>query len=195
MVATKPYRFFPHEFPFKFGSRLIKRNKGQIKIQQTIFMIIAVTLLFVLVGLFFLSITMNKLQKEATSLSEKNSMMLVSKLANSPEFSCGDSFGSNKPNCVDFDKVMALKNNINEYSDLWGIAKIEIKKVYPFLNNASCTNENYPNCTSLKILNKNVKSLAYDSVFIALCRKEPSQSGPYDKCELARLMISAEDKT
>lgn len=171
------------------------KKKGQIKIQQTIFMIIAVTLLFVLVGLFFLSITLNKLNKEATSLSEKNSLMLVSKLANSPEFSCGDSFGSNRPNCVDFDKIMSLKRNIDSYSELWGVAKIEIRKIYPSTNNASCTNENYPNCNSLKILNKNVKSLPYDSVFIALCRKQASQSGPYDKCELARLMVSSEDRT
>jgi hypothetical protein len=170
-------------------------NKGQIKIQQTIFMIIAVTLLFVMVGLFFLSITLNKMNKEATSLSEKNSMMLVSKIANSPEFSCGDSFGSNRPNCVDFDKVMVLKDKIEEYSELWGIANIEIRKVYPSTSNVSCTDSNYPNCNGLKILNKNVKSLPSDSVFIALCRKEASQNGPYDRCELARLMISSEDKT
>jgi hypothetical protein len=176
------------------GSRGINK-KGQIKIQQTIFMIIAVTLLFVLVGLFFLSISLNKVQKEATTLAEKNSMMLVSRLANSPEFSCGNSFGSNKANCIDFDKIMVLKKNIDDYSELWGVAKIEIRKIYPDEGNISCTEENYPNCGSLKILNKNVKALTYSSTFVSLCRKEISPSGPYNKCELARLMISSQDKT
>jgi hypothetical protein len=122
-------------------------------------------------------------------------MMLVSRLANSPEFSCGDSFGSNKANCIDFDKIMVLKKNIDDYSELWGVAKIEIRKIYPDEGNISCTEENYPNCGSLKILNKNVKALAYSSTFVSLCRKEISPSGPYNKCELARLMVSSQDKT
>jgi hypothetical protein len=174
---------------------LNKKNKcGQLKIQQMIFMIVAVIFLFVLVGLFFLSISLNKIQKEATTLAEKNSLMLVSRLANSPEFSCGNAFGSNKADCIDFDKVMILKDNIEKYSDFWGVAKIEIRKVYPE-GNVSCTLENYPNCEDLKILDKSVKTLPYSSSFVSLCRKEASAAGPYNKCELARLMVSAIDKT
>jgi len=160
-----------------------------------IFMIIAVLLLFIMVGLFFLSISLNKMQKEATSLAEKNSMLLVAKLANSPEFSCENAFGSNKPNCIDFDKVIALKRNIAKYSDFWGVAKIEIRKVYPNEGNISCTDKNYPDCGDLKILDKNVEILSYASTFVTLCRKEFSETGPYNKCELARLLISSQDKT
>lgn len=172
----------------------MKNNKGQLKIQQMIFMIVAVVLLFVLVGLFFLSISLNKIQKEAINLAEKNSLMLVSRLANSPEFACGNAFGSNKADCIDFDKVMILKENLAQYSDFWGVAKIEIKKVYPYGNN-SCNKGNYPDCGYLKILDKNVKTLPYSSSFVSLCRKELSPLGTYDKCELARLMVSAIDKT
>ena len=173
----------------------IKNKHGQLKIQQMIFMILAVMFLFILVALFFLSISLNKMKKEATNLAEKNSMLLVSKLANSPEFSCENAFGSNKPNCIDFDKIMALKKDIAKYSDFWGIAKIEIRKVYPNQGNVSCTTANYPNCGDLKLLDKKVKVLPYSYTFVSLCRKEFSETGPYNKCELARLMVSSQDRT
>jgi hypothetical protein len=173
----------------------IENLRGQLKIQQMIFMIVAVVFLFVLVGLFFLSISLNKIQKESTNIAEREAITLVSRLANSPEFSCGNAYGSNKPNCIDFDKVMVLKENIAKYSDFWGVAKIEIRKVYPNQGNMSCKEENYPNCGDLKILDKNVEILSYSSTFVSLCRKESSVAGPYSKCELARLMVSSEDKT
>jgi len=121
-------------------------------------------------------------------------MLLVSKLANSPEFSCGNSFGSSKSDCVDFDKVIGLKENIEKYSDFWGVAKIEIRKIYP---NGSrvCTETNYPDCEILKILDEDVETLSYSSNFISLCRKENDGKIIYNKCELALLMVASEDKT
>ena len=158
-------------------------------------MIVAITILFVLVGLFFLSIGLSNLKKTATNLAEENSMLLVSKLANSPEFSCGNSFGSSATDCVDFDKVMALEANAEQYSDFWGVAKIEIRKIYPTENNTLCTGSNYPNCGDIKILDKNVNILPYSSNFISLCRKESDGKIVYDKCELALLLVASEDKT
>ncbi|VVB83673.1 Uncharacterised protein [uncultured archaeon] len=175
---------------------LIPRNRSaQMKIQQMVFMIIAVTFLFVLVGLFFLSIIMQNLQKTATNLAEKEATLLVSKLANSPELSCENAFGSSRTDCVDFDKVIILSENKDKFSGFWGVAKIEIRKVYPDSGNIECNMENYPNCGVLKILDKNVKTLPSSSSFISLCRKKSGGTGAYDKCELARLMVSSEDKT
>jgi hypothetical protein len=174
---------------------VLKANKlGQIKIQQTIFVIVAITILFVIVGLFFLSIGFSNLKKTATSIAEESDMLLVSKLANSPEFSCGKSFGSFKSDCIDFDKVIGLSENKESYSDFWGVAKIEIRKIYP---NGSriCTKANYPDCEILKILDEEVNALAYSSNFVSLCRKESDGKILYDKCELALLMVASEDKT
>ena len=156
--------------------------------------IVAITILFVVVGLFFLSISFSNLKKTATAAAEENSMLLVSKLANSPEFSCGNSFGTSKSDCVDFDKVIGLKENIESYSDFWGVAKIEIRKIYPS-GNTLCTTTNYPDCEILKVLDKDVKTLSYNSNFVSLCRKETDGKIIYDKCELALLMVAAEDKT
>ncbi|VVB82071.1 Uncharacterised protein [uncultured archaeon] len=171
-----------------------KNNSGQMKIQQMIFMIIAVTLLFVLVGLFFLSISLNNLKKTATNLAEENALLLVSKLSNSPEFSCGNSFGTGKTNCIDFDKIMALKGEALKYSNFWGVAKIEIRKIYPNQGSIPCTLENYPDCGVVTILNKNVNSAPASSNFVSLCKKETNTQIIYDKCELAVLLVSSEVK-
>lgn len=174
--------------------RLSNSKKGQLKIQQMIFMILAVFFLFILVGLFFLSVSMTNLKKSALNLEEKNSMLLVSKLANSPEFSCGNSFGTSRLNCIDFDKVMALSRNIEDYSEFWGVAKIELRKIYPE-SNVVCKDSTYPDCGIITILDNNVKTLPFSYNFVSLCRKEVDETGIYDKCELARLMVASEDKT
>lgn len=173
---------------------MVRGRFGQMKIQQMIFMIMAVAFLFILVGLFFLSITMNKLKESASNLGEKSSMLLVSKLANSPEFSCGNAFGTSRINCVDFDKLMALKDNSAKYSDFWGVAKIELRKVYPE-SEVVCASSNYPNCGIIKILDKDVNILPYSYNFVSLCRKEASETTIYNKCELARLMVASQDKS
>ena len=173
---------------------LIKGKKAQLKIQQMMFMLLAITLLFSLIGIFFLSISFSQLKKTSETTEINNALLLVSKLAKSPEFSCGNSFGSVNPNCVDFDKVIWLLDRETEYSKFWGVARIEIKKIYP-KDLTPCDSSNYPNCGVLTILNRSVKTLPASSNFITLCRKESINRSVYDKCELAKLIVSGEDKT
>ena len=59
-------------------------KSGQLKIQQMAFVLMAVTLFFVLVGMFVLVVRFSGLEESATALEEKNAMLLVAKLANSP---------------------------------------------------------------------------------------------------------------
>ena len=172
---------------------MIKTKKAQLKIQQMAFMLMAITLFFVLVGMFVLVIRFAGLKESATLLEEENAMLLVTKLANSPEFSCGEGFGSQRINCVDFDKVMMLKENIGKYSTFWGVSSIEIRKVSPE-SSKECTTTNYKDCGVIKVFLKDVNSLPPSSNFIALCRKELENEINYDKCELARLLVSSEDK-
>ncbi|MEK6897850.1 MAG: hypothetical protein AABX28_00665 [Nanoarchaeota archaeon] len=157
-------------------------KNGQIKIQQMAFMLMAITLFFVLVGMFVLTFFLAQLRESAGILEERNALLLVMKLANSPEFSCGESFGS-KINCIDADKVMALKNHINDYSDFWGVSGIEIRKIYPISDGTECNQENYPDCSIIKISNIN----AGHSNFVSLCRKANMEGKVYDKCEIALL--------
>jgi hypothetical protein len=165
-----------------------------MKIQQMTFMLLGVTLLFILVGMFFLSIRLYDLRKTATELGQKNAMLLVSKLANSPEFSCGNSFGGSRISCVDFDKLISLIGRIDEDSELWDVAKIELRKIYPDGSSIICSKSNYPNCNIVKILDKGVNTLPATSNFVSLCRKETDGTKIYDKCELAVLMVSSEEE-
>lgn len=170
-----------------------KMKQGQFKIQQTAFMLIAVTLLFVLVGVFMLVFRFSGLKDSATALEEKNAMLLVSKLANSPEFSCGRVYGGIiKGNCIDGDKIIILRDNINKYSNFWGISGLEIRKITEE-QEVLCSKSNYPNCNLIKFdLNSNVGFSV--SNFASLCRKEASGTNVYDKCELARIIVSYEKK-
>ena len=152
------------------------------------FMLIAVTLFFVLVGMFVLVFRFSTLQESAELLEEKNAMLLVTKLANSPEFSCGNAFGKSPVNCVDSDKVMALKKNIQRYSGFWGVSGIEIRKIYPKLESeVICNIDNYPDCNIIKIVSAAGTGV---SNFVSLCRKENFENQVYDKCELAKIIVS-----
>jgi hypothetical protein len=171
-----------------------KRKRGQLKIQQMAFMLIAVVLFFALVGIFVIVVKFSGLKQASIILEEENSMLLVTKLANSPEFACGSSFGNSKLSCIDADKIMVLKKHISSYIGFWGIAEIQIRKIYPD-SKIECNLKNYPDCGIINVYSKNVNKLPASSNFVALCWKENSDTGIYDKCEIARLMVSSEDKT
>ncbi|MEK6760569.1 MAG: hypothetical protein AABX93_01450 [Nanoarchaeota archaeon] len=166
---------------------MVMKNKfGQLKIQQMAFMLMAITLFFALVGMFFLTIQVSKIRESASVLEEKNALLLVTRLANSPEFSCGNSFGITAISCVDSDKIMALKNKAEDYNGFWGTSNIEIRKIYPATNPVECTSSNYPNCNIIKINEEEIES-EYSN-FVSLCRKEIANGQTYNKCELAKLM-------
>ena len=172
---------------------VIKNESGQMRIQQMAFMLMAVTLFFVLVGIFVLVIRFSGLKETSKTLEQENAMLLVSKLANSPEFSCENAFGA-LSNCIDADKVMALSSG-EEYERFFGVAKIEVRKIYPDNGNIVCNDENYQTCGVIKVLERNVKTLPSSSSFVSLCRKEIQGELIYDKCEIAKLLVSGEDKS
>jgi hypothetical protein len=171
---------------------LVLKKQAQMKIQQMAFMLIAVFLFFALAGMIIITIKFSGLKQTATDLAEKNAALLVTKLANSPEFSCGASFGTKKTDCVDEDKVMALKDNINKYTGFWGISNIEIRRIYPENKNITCNLTNYPNCDIIKLIDKPTTGLG-KSNFVALCRKERSQDGATTKCEIAKITVKYEE--
>ena len=166
-------------------------KKGQIKIQQMAFMLIAVTLLFAFVGLFVISMRTSGIRERANLLAEENAVLLVGKLANSPEFSCGELF-EGRSNCIDADKAMVLKD-ARVYDGFWEVNEIKIKKIYPSLNGeVECTESNYPDCNVIEIYSDDSENRNYRSNFVSLCRKELVEEEIKDKCEIAKLMVSWE---
>ena len=164
------------------------KKKGQLKIQQMAFMLMAITLFFVLAGMFVLTIYVANLRGSADLIENRNALLLVTKLANSPEFSCGESFGTGKSNCVDSDKLMALKQNSDSYVGFWSVENIQVRKVYPASSEIECTQSNYPNCNVIKIRDGEIGGS--HSNYVSLCRKESSDTGFYDKCEIGILTVA-----
>ena len=167
-------------------------KKAQIKVQQMAFMLIAVTIFLVMAGMFILMIRFSSLKDTAKLLEEKNALLLTSKVADSPEFSCGNAFGSPRSNCIDTDKVMALKGSrLQNYDGFWGIDGLEIRKVYPAeaSSSAECSLENYPQCGRITLIESS-KGTGISN-FVSLCRKEQNQDSlVYDKCEIGMIIIT-----
>jgi hypothetical protein len=170
-------------------TKKILKNKAQVKIQQTAFMLIALTVLFVLVFLFYITFKSASLNKDAETLREKNAVQVASRLASTPEFSCEQAYGTPKTYCVDFDKAFILSKNPEIYEDFWEINNIEIRKLYPIESEEVCTDSNYPHCNYIKIFDKPIEG-ADHSAFVTICHKEFTSTGRvYNKCELGKLIV------
>ena len=167
-------------------------DKAQLKIQQMAFMLMAVTLLFVLVLLFVIVFKFAGLKESATALEEKNAMLLSTKLANSPEFACGGVFDGDKTNCIDADKIMVLKQNIDKYEGFWGnVLSIEVIKIST-KGKIEC-NRNYPKCDKISLKQDASGKGVFLNNFVSLCRKDNFEEEVYNHCDLGLLRISYKD--
>jgi len=164
-------------------------SKAQMKIQQMAFMLIAVFVLFILVGFVILAFRVSNLKETALEYEEQNALTLASKIANSPEFSCGNSFGSSKSNCVDLDKLMGLKEHAGNYEDFLEVSNIEIRVLYPEESEVECTWSNYPDCNYFDLYGKGIVGFSASN-FVSVCHKEINGNEIADKCELGKIIIS-----
>lgn len=158
------------------------------------FMIIAVFLFFALAGMIFITIKMAEITNEASRLESENAKLLASRIANSPEFSCGNAYDDERSDCIDMDKLIVFKDNINKYTGFWGVKNIEVRLIYPkTLSNreVECTKSNYPDCNLLRLINNSATGMDHSN-FVALCRKEKYKNEIVNKCELGLIIIRYE---
>ena len=161
--------------------------RGQFKIQQTIFMILAVVLFFILVFLFWIAIKYQSLREDAANLEQNKAVLLAEFLSGTTEFSCADT-----QYCVDTDKILMIKN-ISSYNDLWDVNYIKIIKLSSSTK-AECTPSSYPECDTFTLFKKRDVGTSAQGSFVALCRYERVDSTPKRICELGRLMVGYEIK-
>lgn len=168
------------------------QKKSQLNIQEMAFMLVALIIFFALVALFALSILYKNIVESANQIAEEKSFAAIENLAGTAEFICAN----NKPNCVDEDKVMALKGK-KYYDGFWDFSSLSIikssglgKKEEDLIK---CEMGNYPNCDIIEIYDKNIKDISKSS-FVALCRREYENNYPYEKCEIAKLIAGTEVK-
>lgn len=162
----------------------VSSSKGQMKIQEMAFVLVAIMIFFGIIALLYLSIRMSSLKANVETLGQDEAREMVRKLSSSPElaFTVRDC-----PNCIDMDKAMVLKN-MKKYRNLWNLNYLKIERVYPE-GVGECVATNYPNCKSITIIDKENFG-APPSAFVALCRQVSEFGERYPKCELGRIYAS-----
>jgi len=86
-------------------------NRGQMKIMQMAFMIVAVFFFFVLVGLFFLSIQFKDVKGSAAQLQRDQAISSLRVIADMPELS----YDSGESATLDEDKLKVMSGNFSRY--------------------------------------------------------------------------------
>ena len=172
---------------------VVRNKRGQLKIQEMSFFLIAVVLFFILAGLFALSIIYSNLYDSATEAAEQRTLSSITNLAASPEFSCEGT----KTNCVDADKLMSLMQN-RKYENFWPFSSLIVRTWQAFNKTEQemnkCSLANYPDCEYFILYDKEVKNERTISSYVALCRKEIEEGVVYDKCEIAEFLAGTELK-
>ena len=157
-------------------------KKSQAKIKEMMFMLVFLAVFFVIVGLFYLTITSSGLKKDVYESTKAGAIMLAVRLADSPEFNCGSS------NCIDTDKLVVLNQNL-AYVSFWQVDGLVIKRLFPSQNSSvECTPGTYPNCNTYTIKSPSNYS-SQDSSYVSLCRIESKNNYFYKKCELGKIII------
>lgn len=150
-----------------------KEKKAQLKIDETAFMLLALVLLFVFVFIFYSNMQVKQLYSEKNRLQAEKAITLLQKISAMPEFSCL------KGDCIDKDKVIAMKN-VTGYDALWnGLSSIRIMTLYP-------------NQSLITIYEKGRKDITY-SAYFPLCTTKYHEGYVWQDCDMAKLLVSIEE--
>lgn len=163
-------------------------RKGQLKVQEMAFVLVAIMIFFAIVAIFYISVRFNSLENRVIDQRSEEAKETIRKLAYTPEFAwtSGDCEG-----CVDMDKALLLKDQSRKYyQNLWNLDYLSIEVLYP-KREGECTKSSYPNCKSLVIINKTSNFGTVEGSFVSVCRQEFSQRG-YARCELGIIYAAGE---
>jgi hypothetical protein len=161
-------------------------KKGQFKIQQMVFILVGIIILFGIVSIFFVSIRFGSLKSNVEDLRKEAVFTQVRKMAGTPEFKWIQS--DDCSSCIDLDKVFLIKNR-TAYQGFWAdISLLKVSRAYPTYQAEECTNNNYPECNSITLVNKGNYE-AYEA-FVSLCRFDDELK--QTKCELGKVIMGFE---
>lgn len=156
-----------------------KEKKGQIKIQEMAFVLVAVIFLGGILLLFFARFQATSIQKQATELRSLRTATMLRMIVSMPELACTE-----EANCIDIDKLLVFDNSAtirNKYSELWkssNIVKVTVEEVYPKTTRT----------IEYKIYEKNTgKNTVTYSTFISLCSMAQNKI-----CKIAKIKATVE---
>lgn len=99
-------------------------NKGQLKIQEMAFVLLALVLLGVIVFIFYARLQSQHLKSAAEELKQERALSLRDKIASLPEIKCSEKM------CIDRDKAEIFKEYKND-NLFQGLAEVRIMQIYP----------------------------------------------------------------
>jgi hypothetical protein len=167
-------------------------RKGQMKIQQMAFMLVATVIFFSMVGLIYFSITLTNLRTQAEDLRKNEAREIVKSISRTPELSFTSTTTCSQ--CLDLDKALLLKDlaHSGAYENFWDLDYLEVEIVYPHVSGqVECTRANYPNCNKLVIINKTENFGLASSAFVSLARWDPDMND--FRYEFGRIHASGEN--
>ncbi len=147
-----------------------KNNKGQLKIQEMAFVLLALVVLGGIVFLFTIRLQSNKLSEEVGSLGQQRALSLRDKIAALPEIKCA------RGACIDEDKVRIIQN-------------YDLEDLFPGVSGARIV-QIYPTDKEIVLYKTGRPANASYSTFVNLCQqKQIGTTFEYD-CGLAMLLLS-----
>ena len=152
-----------------------KARKGQMKIQEMAFVLVAVVFLGALLLLFFARFQAGQIEKTATELRSLRTVTMLRMIASIPELVCKD-----EAICIDQDKLIAFNSSTSlqsKYSSLWrasNIVNIRVEEAYP---RTSVSYTIYKRTTQ-------ENTITY-STFIPLCSEAQEKT-----CKIAKIKVT-----
>ncbi|MSS74468.1 hypothetical protein EXS72_02400 [Candidatus Pacearchaeota archaeon] len=166
--------------------QIVEYSKGQFKIQQMVFVLVATLILFAIAFMFFASVKFGGLKSDVESQKKGEIFEQVRKITGTPEFIW--SSWEDCAACIDLDKVFMIGNRTS-YQGFWkDIALLKISRVYPKYSTDECTAQSYPRCNSITLVEKEGYE-AYES-FVSLCRYDGTDKEI--RCELGKVIMGFE---
>ena len=140
---------------------------------------------FAIVFIIYYTVWLGNARTAAEEQRSKEALELVLTLSHSAEFAWTEK-GCDQ--CIDFDKVLLLKER-KSYSGFWNLGQLSVERLYP-LGKGECTRTNYPDCSTITIINNTNDKGISKGAFVNLCHYEV-KGEPYVKCEIGRIYASA----
>jgi len=160
------------------------KKRGQMKMMQMAFMIVAVFFFFILVGLFFLSIQFKDVKGSAAQLQRDQAISSLRVIADMPELS----YDSGESATLDEDKLKVMSGNFSRYYDeFWPVASVGVYKL------GTGYNETKPcpgvGCNYYKLYDNEQDNVRTYSTYVSICKKVKELGFVYDGCEVGKLEV------
>ena len=160
--------------------KFAKYTKGQLKIQEMAFVLVAIVIFFAIVAIFVVNFAFSGVKNSAQDVKEEQARQLVTTLAGSPEFRWSEDCS----NCVDKDKLFTIKKD-TRYTDFWKLDYLAVQTIYP-TRTGECVSTNYPDCGTITLVKKTDNIGIPSQAYIALCSYVDGKK----QCDLATIMAS-----